>query len=112
MPSSASASITSCCAQSRHLGPINALTILVEAGDLRRFNHHRQPLKFCGLDPATCQSGTFRGLTTLSKHGNAWLRRTFRMAAQVAARQRDNSFRDKLGRYVAGQADGDRVATL
>jgi hypothetical protein len=27
------------------------------------------------------------------------------MAAQVAARQRDNSFRDKLGRYVAGHAD-------
>jgi hypothetical protein len=25
------------------------------------------------------------------------------MATQVAIRQRDNSFRDKLGRYVAGQ---------
>ena len=30
---------------------------------------------------------------------------TFWMAAQVAARQCDNSFRDKLGRYVAGHAD-------
>lgn len=27
------------------------------------------------------------------------------MAAQVAVRQPDNSFRDKLGRYVAGHAD-------
>ena len=27
------------------------------------------------------------------------------MAAQVAAGQRDNSFRDKLGRYTAGHAD-------
>ena len=79
------------------IGPINALTILAEAGDLRRFNHHRQFLKFCGLDLATCQSGTFRGRTKLSKYGNARLRRTFWMAAQVAARQRDNSFRDKLG---------------
>ena len=87
------------------IGPINALTILAEAGDLRRFNHHRQFLKFCGLDLATCQSGTFRGRTKLSKYGNARLRRTFWMAAQVAARQRDNSFRDKLGRYVAGHAD-------
>ncbi|MGF5218877.1 transposase, partial [Klebsiella pneumoniae] len=86
------------------IGPINALTILAEAGDLRRFNHHRQFLKFCGLDLATCQSGTFRGRTKLSKYGNARLRRTFWMAAQVAARQRDNSFRDKLGRYVAGHA--------
>ena len=71
----------------------------------RRFGHHRQFLKFCGLDLATCHSGTFRGRTKLSKYGNARLRRTFWMAAQVAARQRDNSFRDKLGRYTAGHAD-------
>ena len=49
------------------IGLINALTILAEAGDLRRCNHHRQFLKFCGLDLATCQSGTFRGRTKLSK---------------------------------------------
>jgi transposase len=87
------------------IGPINALTILAEAGDLRRFGHHWQFLKFCGLDLATSQSGTFRGRTKLSKYGNARLRRTFWMAAQVASRQRDNSFRDKLGRYMAGNAD-------
>ncbi|WP_189683188.1 transposase, partial [Seohaeicola zhoushanensis] len=39
------------------IGPINALTILAEAGDLRRFRHHRQFLKFCGMDLATVQSG-------------------------------------------------------
>jgi transposase len=83
------------------IGPIHALTILAEAGDLRRFRHYRQFLKFCGLDLATCQSGTFRGRTKLSKYGNARLRRALWMAAQVAARQRDNSFRDKLGRYTA-----------
>jgi Transposase IS116/IS110/IS902 family len=82
------------------IGPIHALTILAEAGDLRRFGHHRQFLKFCGLDLATCKSGTFRGRTKLSKYGNARLRRALWMAAQVAARQRDNSFRDKLGRYT------------
>lgn len=91
------------------IGPINALTILAEADDLRRFSHHRQFLKFCGLDLATCQSGMFRGRTKLSKYGNARLRRTFWMATQVAIRQRDNSFRDKLGRYVAGHPnDPDR----
>jgi transposase len=84
------------------IGPINALTILAEAGDLRRFGHHRQFLKFCGLDLATHQSGQFRGRTKLSKRGNARLRRTFWMAAQVAIRQRENSFRDKFERYVAG----------
>jgi transposase len=83
------------------IGPINALSILAEAGDLRRFGHHRQFLKFCGLDLATHQSGQFRGKTKLSKRGNARLRRTLWMAAQVAIRQRENSFRAKFERYVA-----------
>jgi transposase len=83
------------------IGPINALTILAEAGDLRRFGHHRQFLKFCGLDLSTHQSGTFRGQAKLSKFGNARLRRTLWLAAQVAVRQRENSFRDKFERYIA-----------
>ena len=83
------------------IGPINALTILAEAGDLRRFGHHRQFLKFCGLDLSTHQSGAFRGQTKLSKFGNARLRRTLWMAAQVAIRQNENSFREKYERYVA-----------
>jgi len=83
------------------IGPINALTILAEAGDLRRFNHHRQFLKFCGMDLATIQSGTFRGQTKLSKYGNARLRRTLWMAGQVAILQKTNSFRDKFERYIA-----------
>jgi transposase len=83
------------------IGPINALTILAEAGDLRRFGHHRQFLKFCGLDLATRQSGTFRGQTKLSKFGNARLRRTLWIAGQVAIRQKENSFRDKFERYIA-----------
>ncbi len=83
------------------IGPINALTILAEAGDLRRFGHHKQFLKFCGLDLATHQSGRFRGQTRLSKFGNARLRRALWMAAQIAVRQRENSFRDKFERYIA-----------
>ncbi len=83
------------------VGPITALTILAEAGDLRRFGHHRQFLKFCGLDLSTQQSGTFRGQTKLSKYGNARLRRALWLAGQVAIRQRENSFRDKFERYIA-----------
>jgi hypothetical protein len=83
------------------IGPINALTILAEAGDLRRFGHYRQFLKCCGLDLATHQSGQFRGQSKLSKYGNARLRRAFWMAGQIAIRQRENSFRDKYERYTA-----------
>jgi transposase len=82
------------------VGPIIALTILAEAGDLRRFSHHKQFLKFCGLDLATEQSGQFRGITRLSKRGNARLRAVFWMAASVAVRMRENSFRAKFERYM------------
>jgi len=82
------------------IGPTNALTIVAEAGDLRRFAHHRQFLKFCGMNLSTQQSGRFRGLTRLSKYGNARLRTTFWLAAQTAVRMRENSLRRKFEEYV------------
>lgn len=78
-----------------------SLTILAGAGDLHRFQYHRQFLKFCGMNLATIQSGAFRGQTKLSKYGNSRLRRTLWMAGQVAIVQRTNSFRDKFERYIA-----------
>jgi transposase len=87
------------------IGPINALSLIAEAGDIRRFGHYRQFLKFCGLDLSTHQSGVFRGRTKLSKYGNARLRRTLWVAAQVAIRQKENSFRDKFERYIARDRD-------
>jgi transposase len=83
------------------VGAVIALVILAEAGDLRRFSHHRQFLKFCGLDLAKCQSGTFRSREKLSKRGNARLRCALWMAAMSAARMRENAFREKYQRYVA-----------
>ena len=85
------------------------MTILAEAGDLRRFQHHRQFLKFCGLDLATMQSGTFRGQSKISKYGNARLRRTLWMAGQTAVLKRINSFRDKFERYIANDRHNEAV---
>lgn len=82
------------------VGPILATTILAEAGDLRRFAHHRQFLKYCGFDLATFQSGSSRGQSRLSKRGNARLRQAFWMAAAVAVRLRENSFRQKFENYI------------
>lgn len=87
------------------IGPIHAATVLAEAGDLRRFDHYRQFLKFCGFNLSTRQSGQFRGQTKLSKYGNARLRRAFWMAGQVAIRQRENNFRDKYRRYIRRDPD-------
>jgi transposase len=87
------------------IGPINALTVIAEAGDLRRFGHHRQFLKFCGLDLSTQKSGQYRGQTRLSKFGNARLRRSLWIAGQVAIRQRENGFRHKFERDIARDRD-------
>ena len=90
------------------VGPVNALTILAEAGNLRRFGHHRQFLKFCGFDLAKSQSGVHRGRERLSKRGNARLRLAFWLAAVVAVRARENSFREKYDRYISSNpADPD-----
>jgi len=82
------------------IGPILALTILAEAGDIRRFNHYRQFLNFCGLNLCTHQSGFFRGQSKLSKHGNSRLRYAFWIAATVAIRMRENTFRKKFENYT------------
>ena len=82
------------------IGPIIALTVLAEVGDVRRFAHHRQFLKYCGFDLAKLQSGARRGREQLSKRGNARLRLAFWMAGQVAIRVRENAFKDKYDRYI------------
>jgi Transposase IS116/IS110/IS902 family len=55
-----------------------APTVLAEAAYLRRLSDHRRFLKFCRSGLATGQS---RGLTRLSKRGNAQPRAVFWMAA-------------------------------
>ena len=82
------------------IGPINALTILAEGGDLRRFDHHRQFLKYCGFDLAKKQSGNYRGQEQISKRGNARLRLALWMAVNTAITQPENSFQQKYSRYI------------
>jgi len=91
------------------IGAIIALTILAEAGDLRRFRHHRQFLKYCGLDLSKSQSGQSKGHEVLSKRGNKRLRLAFWLAGLVAIHQRENAFRDKYERYLSATPfDADR----
>lgn len=90
------------------VGPIVALTVLAEAGDLRRFSHYRKFLNYCGLSLSTSQSGSHRGGSHLSKRGNARLRSAFWMAAKAAIMQRRNGFRKKYDDYIrVNPLDGD-----
>ena len=73
------------------VGPITALTILAEAGDLRRFAHYRQFLKFCGMNLSTQHSDRFRGVSWLSKkYGNARLDVPISPGNQRGPRTREN----------------------
>jgi len=83
------------------IGPILGLIIMAESGDLRRFGHYRQYLKYCGFDLCTDQSGRSRGASRLSKRGNGRLRYAYWLAAVNAIRRRENSFRAKFERYVS-----------
>jgi transposase len=87
------------------VGPIIALMILAESGDLRRFSHHRQYLMYCGFDLSASQSGKSYSRYQLSKRGNGRLRYAFWLAASVAIRQRENSFRWKYERYIRKEPD-------
>ena len=82
------------------IGSVIALTVLAEAGNLRRFGHYKQFLKYCGFDLATQQSGGFRGKTKLSKRGNGRLRQVFWMAATIAIRMRENTFRKRYHNLI------------
>jgi hypothetical protein len=95
------------------VGPIIALTILAEAGNLRRFSHYKKFLKFCGFNLSTQQSGQSRGNSKISKRGNSRLRYAFWMAGVCSIRMRENTFRSKFERYIKsdpGNADLKRKA--
>lgn len=83
------------------IGPIVALIILAESGDLNRFGHYRQYLNFCGFNLSAQQSGMTKGQYRLSKRGNGRLRYAYWIAASAAITMRENSFRDKFVRYVS-----------
>lgn len=84
------------------IGPLIALTVLAEAGDLRRFKHEKQFLKYCGLNLSTEQSGQFKGVSRITKRGNPRLRSVFWQAGRAAidATKKENDFKNKYARYV------------
>ncbi len=87
------------------VGPVIALMILAESGDLRRFIHHKQYLNYCGFNLSAFQSGQSRSRYKLSKRGNARLRYAYWLAANGAILQRENSFRWKYEQYIRKDPD-------
>jgi transposase len=60
---------------------MTAVTIVAEAGDLRRFDHPRQLMAFLGLVPSECSTGETRFQGGITKTGNSRARKALVEAA-------------------------------
>ena len=66
------------------VGPITAMTVLAEIGDLRRFERARQLTAYAGVSPRVVQSGTsVRGKTRMCKRGNKRIRQALYLSAMA-----------------------------
>jgi len=66
------------------VGPITAMTILAEIGDLRRFERARQLTAYAGVTPRVIESGTsVRGKTRMCKRGNERVRHALYLSAMA-----------------------------
>jgi len=66
------------------IGDLTAAYLLGEIPDFHLFENAKQLAAFAGLNPSQRQSGKWRGRSSLSKIGNAHLRRALFMPALVA----------------------------
>ena len=65
----------------RGIQTMTAVTMVAEAGDLRRFDHPRQLMAFLGLVPSERSTGETRRLGGITKAGNAYARKALVEAA-------------------------------
>lgn len=82
------------------VGPVVALA-LASRLESRGFVHPDQFVAYCGLQLTYKDSGKKSGRRTLSKHGDAELRRLLYLAAMANLRCRESPFRDQYQRELA-----------
>lgn len=63
------------------VGPVLALAILAEIGEIDRFHSARHLSSFAGLVPSVSQSGATTKHGHITRQGSAWLRGAFIEAA-------------------------------
>lgn len=68
------------------VGKLTAYKVLSHVPHMNNFKSAKQFAAFIGISPRQHQSGNFQGKTTISRLGNAALRKSFYMAAMVAMR--------------------------
>lgn len=68
------------------VGPVVAMTILAEVGEISRFKGHRQLASYAGLIPSSRSSAGVERHGRMSKKGSKWLRNALIEAAHTVAR--------------------------
>ncbi len=86
------------------IGPLTAVAVAA-CLHAKHFTHPDQFVAYIGLDVRVRQSGTRQGQQTLSRHGDAALRRLFYLAAQANLRTKDPANPFKL-HYARERAKG------
>lgn len=82
-----------------YVGPLTALVLRAEIGDIKRFASGDKLVSYAGLDPRVYQSGEHCRYGHLSRHGNSCLRFISVMYAQNAIRGRkDTTFKRRFYR--------------
>jgi transposase len=91
------------------VGPITAMAVLAEAGDLRRFRRGRQLTAFLGVSPRRRQSGTsVNGRTRMCRIGGQFARPVLYMSAVAASAHK--SALSAFYRRLVGQGKAPRAA--
>lgn len=67
------------------IGPLTALLVLAEIGDIQRFHGPRHVVSYAGLAPRVRSTGGHIWLGSITKEGTPWLRWILTEAAVVAA---------------------------
>lgn len=93
----------------RGIGFLTAVTIVAEAGDLRRFRTARQFMAYVGVVPSEYSSGAARHRGAITKTGNHLLRHVFGEAAHHA-RLMPNARRSERQRAAGVPAELVRIS--
>lgn len=93
------------------LKPLTILTIIAETNGFAINPNRNQLTSYCGLDVVLNDSGQHSGATSISKHGNAHIRRALYMPA-VAASQHNRALRAFYGRLTEKYSDDEKQKAI
>ena len=95
------------------IGPITAMTLIAQLGDMKQFAHARSASEYLGVVPRQFSSGGKTVLGGISKRGNSQLRSLLIHGARSVIRVARNKD-DKLSRWAVSLAErrGNNVAAV